>query len=279
MDTKQAILHKAEEFGQSRPYTADEVKAVERAMIVAGIYGAIVAVAIAGAVLLYCEVGLGWTLVIMASPAGFLVGAGLVLAKGMSEQLDGLRSFRSIESYAPLQPEPQPEPPHPPILVRPYGGESYVLGNPETPSLPGREEAAAITPYFVAGVLQAVLEEYGGEWSRRKLTALRIRGRKVTRGTWRELTNWLHQAGVLLQQPQGGYALPPDVSEFEDLRTYFPNLPGLGGLGGQLGGLDIGGSQAAHPQSGKVETLAGKRRRRWIKCNCDTDLYLGGNHD
>lgn len=270
---KQTLIHKAEEYGQSRAYTADEVKAVERAMVIAGVYGAGVAVAIAGGVLLYEKVGLGWTLAIMLPPAGFLIGAGSVLIKGINEQLDGLRTFRSIETYTPPIPELQPEPPHPPVLVRPYGGESYVLDNPDRPALPGREEAMAITPNFVASVLQAVIEEYGGEWSRRKLTALRIGGRKVTRGTWRELTNWLHQAGILLQQPQGGYTLPPDVSEFEDLRLYFPNLPGLGGLGGQPGGLDTGAAQVAHPQDGEVLTLAERRRRLWLECNCDVNLY------
>lgn len=271
------LLHRAEERGQARKLENDEVLATAFMSLIESI-------ALAGAASISAVVikgACGDDLVTWGT-AGLAIGVGVVtgglsfffnVAGNLAELRDGLVSWREAASYAPLPPKPQPQTGGPPVLVRPYKGDPYMLGSPE---LPGREDALQLTPPVVAEVLRASLEEYGGEWSRRKLMRLRIAGQKVSRGMYEELTGWLTRAGFLQQTRQGGFTLPPDIDEFEDLRRYFPNLPALGGRGGSREGWEREGSQVSQSNSGGVGTLAEQRRQRWLECDCDVRLYLRG---
>jgi hypothetical protein len=266
-------LHRAEEHGQSRELKTSEIKATT---LMAGIESAALATA-AGIAVVTVQGVQGHDLSVWTALATSGVVGGLSfyfhISKNFGELRDGLRVWRSVETFAP-QSEPQSQSIHPPILVKPYKGEPYMLGQSERPALPGREPLQ-LTPPIVAELLQGVVEEYGGDWSRRKLTRLRVAGHKVSRGIYEELTGWLHKAGVLLQTPQGGYALPPDVQTFEDLRAYFPGLPIPGRAGGQVGGRERGASQLTQPDS-RAMSLVEKRRRRWLECGCDVERYLAG---
>lgn len=269
----QAILHKAEEYGQARELKPGEVLAFT---MVSGLKATAIAVAasalIAGGRLVLGEdVSLASILLTISGVGAISLAVNLL--GDLDTLVDGLRSWRAVETFAPPQPEPA-EPPHPPIVVRPYKGVPYVIGHP---ALPGKE-ALQLTPPIVAEILRATVEEHGGEWSRRKLMRLRVAGQQVTRGMYEELTAWLSKAGVLQQKRQGGFTLPPDVREFEDLRRYFPNLPGLGrpgGPGGNREGWEGEPSQSSH-SPGRVGTLAERRRQRWLECGCDTQLYRQG---
>lgn len=280
--TQQPILHHAEEFGQSRAYDKTEAVGLFVLAVLTGLWVGLSVMVVGAAYLLYTERGFWTAFFVLAGPAGVLAGGGAVLAKGIHEQLDGLRTWREATSYAPPQPQPQSEPVHPPILVKPYKGEPYALiEGAGRPALPGREEALRITPTVVIEVLRASIEEYGGEWSRRKLMALRIQGQKVSRGVYEELTAWLARAGVLQQTRQGGFVLPPDVQDFDDLQTYFPNLSSWEGRDGNREGRERGGDGDTQPASGEVTTLAERRQREWLECGCDVVAYLErrGNHD
>ncbi len=271
---RQAIIHKAEEYGQSRPYTSEEVRAAERAAIGFGIYCAVLGLTIAGAILLYNEIGLSWTLAILAPFAGFLGGAGWILLKGLNEQLDGLRSYRSVETFSPPLPEPQQQTPSP-VIVNPYGGTPYILDGEQRIALPdGRQSSLALNPPTLEAILKEVIQQHGGQWSRRRLMGIRVSGQRVTRSLYEQMTDALTKARFLQPQPNGGYALPGDVQEFDDLRKY---LPGLGRReGGREGGK--GGWEIA-PPGGKGEgalTLAEQRRQKWIECDCDVARYLEG---
>lgn len=270
----EAVLHHAEEYGQSRQYTKQEAVALFVLAVLAGLWAGLSVMVVGAAYFLYTERGFWTAFFALAGPVGVLAGGGVVLVKGIREQLDGLRTWREATTYQPVQPQPEPEPAHPPILVKPYGGEPYALiEGTGRPALPGRDEALQITPPVVAEVLRASIEEYGGEWSRRKLMALRIQGQKVSRGMYEELTAWLSKAGLLQQTRQGGFVLPPDVQEFDDLRTYFPNLSNWDGRDGSRAGRERGEDNETQP-AGEVTTLAERRRAQWLECGCDIVAYL-----
>lgn len=287
MGDDKVLLHHAEELGQARALTSEEVTAWLKLAAIMGVWGAAVGLLAFNGVWLWKGHDLSlWTLALGAA-GGWVVVSGVILAKGIGQLIYGLRSWRQAQTFAPSSTQPEGEPPHPPILVRPYKGEPYTIGQPERPLLPGRSQALEITPTVVAEVLKASLEQYGGEWSRRKLMRLRVAGNKVTRGMYEELTSWLSRAGVLLQTRQGGFMLPPDVSEFEDLAAYFPNLPGLGnptgnweGREGNWEGRERGGP-VAPPLCGEVGSLAERRRQKFVELGCDVVAYLEWrqNHD
>jgi len=279
MSQTQPILHHAEEYGQSRQYAKQEAVGLFVLAVLAGLWAGLSVLIVGAAYFLYTERGFWTAFFVLAVPVGVLAGGGLVVVKGIREQLDGLRTWREATTYQPVQPQPEPEPAHPPILVRPYGGEPYALiEGAGRPALPDRNEALQITPPVVAEVLRASIEEYGGEWSRRKLMALRIQGQKVTRGMYEELTAWLSRAGLLQQTRQGGFVLPPDVQEFDDLRTYFPNLSNWDGRDGSREGWERGGDDETQP-AGEVITLAERRRAQWLECGCDVVAYLERRDD
>lgn len=281
MSQTQAVLHHAEEYGQSRPYEKNEAVALFVLAVLVGLWAGLSVMVVGAAYFLYTERGFWTAFFILAVPVGVLAGAGFVIVKGVHEQLDGLRSWRQATTYQPTQPQPEPEAAHPPILVKPYKGEPYALiEGAGRPALPGRNEALRITPMVVAEVLKASIEQYGGEWSRRKLMALRIQGQKVSRGMYEELTAWLSKTGVLQQTRQGGFVLPPDVQEFDDLQTYFPNLGDWEGRDGSREGWERGGDGNTQPSSGGMNT--GERlRQQFIELGCDVEAYLEWrrNHD
>lgn len=277
--TQQAILHKGEEYGQSRELKASEVKAHT---LMAGIESIALSAAGGLAVVVFQGVqgDVSWGTIGTAAATGVVVGGfsfAFHVSQNFGELRDGLRSWRTVETFAPPQPEAQAEPPHPPIVVKPYKGAPYTLVQPERLALPGRDEALQLSPPVVAEILKASLEEYGGRWSRRKLMSLKVYGQRVSRGMYEELTSWLSKAGFLQQTRRGGFMLPPDVSEFEDLRRYFPSLPELGGMGGSREGWERGGPRAPSPM-GEVGTLAERRKQRWLECGCDVKLYKEGDN-
>jgi hypothetical protein len=270
---QQPILHHAEELGQARQLTSDEVWAWVR--LSACVFGAacVLSLVIVNNIRLFADMPLTWrSLLFDPLSLGALAASLAFLGNFVPFLVNSLRSERWVETYAPPQVEPQAETSHPPILVRPYKGDPYTVGQPEAPALPGREPLQ-LTPPVVAEILQAVVEQYGGEWSRRKLTRLRVDGQKVSRSVYEELTRWLHSAGVLLQTPQGGYNLPPDIEQFDDLRVYFPSLPTPGRAGRQPGDRANGGYSLPSPAGGEVGSLAERRRQRWLECDCNVEAY------
>jgi hypothetical protein len=271
------VLHWAEEYGQSRELTSNEVVAWLRLSFT--VFGAafIVAVVAINYIRNWAGLALSWRSVVFdpLSLAALLASIAFLL-NFIPFLVNSLRSERRAESYAPPQPEvPQlPSPWRPPLPAHHRGGTTMIDMN-ERPMLPDPRAARQITPPVVAEVLRASIEEYGGQWSRRKLMRLRVLGQKVSRGMYEELTSALHQCGLLQQTRQGGFELPHDVETFEDLADYLPSLPGLGGMGGKTGGLGTGGD-SDRPTFPAGETLAEKRRKRWLECDCDVKSYLKG---
>lgn len=270
--TTQPLLHHAEELGQSREYSIKEAQGIVMAAIFCGAWGAVAAVVLAVGYWLYGRSGLTTVLGIgvLAVGAGLIVG-GIVLRKGIYEQLDGLRTWREVKTYQPVQPQSEPVAAHPPILVNPPGRrEPYLLTEPE---MPGRE-TLRLTPPVIAEILQGVIERYDGSWSRRKLTRLRIAGgQKVSRSVYEQLTAWLHRSGVLEQTAQGGFRLL--AQDLDDLHQIFPGLPvsETGQVGGEPGSWASDSFDETQPDR-EVITLAERRRREWLECNCDTRTYL-----
>lgn len=262
MSEKQAILHHAEELGQSRAYTKEEAAALLRLALITGFWAGGVAMIAGAAYLLYEKWGFWTAFYILSLPAGVLIGSGFVLIKGAHEQLDGLRSWREATTYVPPQPEPA-ELPHPPIKVFPPGKkEPYLLTEPETP---GRE-TLRLTPPIIAEIVQGVVERYDGKWSRRKLTRLTVAGgQKVSRSIYETLTNWFDRAGVLERTPQGGFELV--TKDLGELRDVFPGLPIAGQVGGEPGDWAGDGFQDAQPTDGvgRINNLAERRRQRYLE--------------
>lgn len=227
-DIKGPVLHHAEELGQARAYDKQEAVSLFVLAILAGLWTGLTLLAIGVGYHLYTTRGFWTTFFVLAVPSGVLLGGGVVLVKGIHEQIDGLRSWREATTYAPPLPE-EPEPAwRPPIPVTQFGRPTGYLAMDDRPALPSPEEARLLTPPIVAEILRASIEEYKGQWSRRKLMRLRVLGQKVTRGMYEELTSALHGAGILQQTRTGGYELPFDVECFEDLGRYLPSLPGVG---------------------------------------------------
>lgn len=283
MSNEQAIVHRGEEYGQARKLEPSEVLAF---MLVSGAKAGAVSIA-AGAVVVGGRLVIGEN-VSVASIALTTVGVGAVsfavnVLGDLDSLVDGLRSFRLVETFAPPQSGPATvTTPSSPIVVKPYGGEPYILGaGDDMPMLPdGRQAALGLNPPTLAAVLQEVIQQHGGQWSRRRLTSIRIDGQRITRALYEELTSKLANAGFLQAQPQGGFSLPPDVQTFEDAHRYLPGLP-TGQAGGQAGGRagPPGNDDSPAGRVGGALTLAEKRRQRWLECDCDAKLYLQGRQD
>lgn len=247
-----ALLHKAEETGQSRELRAHEVGAVTLMSAVET-----VTLALGAAVLVIIVRGsLSWGTIGAAVAIGVCAG-GLALyvniMKNFAELRDGLCSYRSIETYAPPVVPPGGTSDSP-IVVRPYGGDPYILSGNERLALPdGRQTRLGLNPPTMTAVLQEVITKHEGQWSRSRLMGIRVNGQRITRKLYEELTDTLTRSGFLLPQPRGGYVLPPDVHEFEDVVRYLPNL--------------VLGRRDGRREGGKGEdiSLAERRKREWLE--------------
>jgi hypothetical protein len=270
----QPIQHHAEELGQSRAYAKTEAVGIFVAACLAGLWAGLAVLAIGVGYWLYTERGFWPAFFILALPAGVLAGGGVVLIKGLHEQIDGLRAWREVTTYYPPQPEVA-QLPHPPIKVFPPGKkEPYLLTEPETP---GRE-TLRLTPPVIAEIVQGVVEKYDGKWSRRKLTRLTVAGgQKVSRSLYETLTNWFDRAGVLERTPQGGFELV--TKDLGELRDVFPGLSIGGQVGGQPGDRAGDGAQDILPTGGAVGNLAEQRRQQFLECGCDVKDYLRRRDD
>jgi hypothetical protein len=268
---EERLAHRIEEIGQARPLTAGEVLAYAlRAWLHALGWGLAAGAVVAGYQTAVGEpVRLGH--VGLATAAVGLVALGVALSTGMNELHHGLRHWRTVESYHPPQAQPAPPKPeaHPPIIVRAMGQEPTVLDAPERPALPdGRHNALEPTPEVLSVILREVIERHDGRWSRDRLMGIRVDGKRVTRRLYEELTSTLARAGVLRQRPTGGFRLPEDVHEYEDLAQYFGGLPGLpaGQAGGTAGRPERAPELALPASDGEGEplTIAERRRQEWL---------------
>jgi hypothetical protein len=285
MSTKfsQPILHHAEELGQSRAYEKNEAIGLFVAAIGAGLWTGLT-VLVAGAVCyLWNEHGFWTAFFVLAIPVGVLMGGGYVLVQGLHQQIDGLRTWREATSYAP--PAPQLEAPQqgPPIVVKPYKGDPYVLGRDGQPlALPdGRQSGLRLNEPTIAAILKEVITHHDGQWSRDRLMSIRVKGQRITRRFYKELTAKLANAGFLQERTQGGFRLPDDIQQFDDLAAYFPNL-GTRTAGRSAGRQEQGGIKGNPPPRGAVTNLAERRRQRYLDCDCDVRSYLkmkGGGHE
>jgi len=278
--SEQTLAYKAEEHGQSRELKSQEVWAFALLSIVkAG------AVAIAVAMLIIAvQLFSQDTLNLMATLV-IIVGVGVIqlavfVLGDLDTLVDGLRQWRSVESYIPAPAKQAETPWRPPVPIMRQGQPTALIDMNERPQLPGRQEALAITPPVVAELLKASLEVYNGEWSRRKLMRLHIAGQRVTRGMYEEITGALARAGILQQTRQGGFVL--NAESFDDLRTRLPSLPAPGGMGGGPGRDGNGGGEDSPPPGRGMETLAERHRlARLAELDHEVRCYLkrkgGGN--
>jgi len=276
----QSLLQKAEEHGQARELKAQEVWAFA---LLAALKSVIMTAAIGLIVGGLCWEALGarTTLLIVA-----IIGAtqlGFNLLADLDTLIDGLRSYRSAQTYTPPQAEPIPVVPPSPILVNPYKKSPYLLGrgDEETPALPdGRNTKLALNPPSVSAILKEVVKQHGGQWSRNRLMSIRVNGQRVTRSLYEELTDAFARAGFLQERPSGGFELPPDVQEFDDLYQYLPGLivreggNPTGRAGGKAGRQETGGQKAIPPDGRAGGTLAEQRRQKFLELNCDVVAYL-----
>jgi hypothetical protein len=279
----QPVLHHAEELGQSRPYDKTEAIGLFVAAIGAGLWTGLTVLAIGAGYYLYTEYSFWTAFFVLAVPAGVLLGSGYILVRGLHEQIDGLRSWREATSYAP--PAPQLEAPQqgPPIVVKPYKGDPYVLGRGDEPlALPdGRQSGLRLNEPTIAAILKEVISHHDGLWSRKRLMSIRVQGKRITRTLYEDLTAKLANAGFLQERPIGGYKVPEDIRQYDDLVRYFPNLE-TGKAGRQAGRQEKGGDGANPPTGGgEIRNLAERRRQRFLECGCDISNYLerkGGGH-
>lgn len=275
MSENQLLLHRAEEVGQARALTNEEAMTwVKLAGVVGTFWGMPLGVMVTTAILLVKEESILSPWLGLGAVAGWLVTSGAVLMNGMAPNLfDRLASWREAETYAPVMPEPQPRW-RPPVPVVRKGEVQALLDMNEKPGLP--EPEPMLTPQRVLEILQASVEN-DGSFSRRTITNVKLSdGLKVTRGMWREMSAWLHKAGILRQDGRGSYCLPHQVRSLDDLLIQLPGLAQLGGPDGQRTGLDTGGDQSDRSESGEVGTLADRRKQQWLECGCDVELYKGG---
>lgn len=273
--SEQVLIHEASERGQSRELRVPEVGAHT---LMAAVEGVALASA-AGLTVIVVQGVQGDVAIGTAAVVGGVVG-GLSfyfhLSRNFAELRDGLRSWRSIETYLPPEPKPVSLPSSP-IIVKPYGASPYVLDRSEPARLPdGRNVELGLNPPTLAAILSEVLEHHGGQWSRKRLMAIRVNGQRITRKLYEQLTGDLARAGFLQERTQGGFALPADIQDFEDLERYFPALPGLRTAGGAAGGQEWGrGGDTPAFQEGN--TLAERHRRaRWVDLDHEVQNYLGG---
>lgn len=255
---KQPILHKAEEHGQARELTIREVGAYTFMSglkgLILGLAGSTLYSVLRGVTgdLTMADVGLSWL--------GFgTISTAWHLLADLDALTEGLKSWRSIETYAPPVPEVQQQA-NSPIVVKPYGGEPYILnGEKRSIALPDGRQGLALNPPTLEAVLKEVLQRHDGQWSRRRLMAIRVSGQRVTRALYEEMTDALTRAGFLQPQPNGGYALPGDVGSFADLQRYLPRLGGR--EGGREGGNPVGKEALPGPPGeGEPLTLAERHR-------------------
>lgn len=255
-----SILHWAEERGQSRELKAEEVGATAKMSLIET--GALALLAFTCVLVFQAVVSRDVDL--DTAFTAFLTALAIAalafyinVTRNFSQMRESQSSYRQVETYAPPQPEPM-NLPHPPIAVYPPGKkEPYLLTEAETP---GREPLH-LTPGTIAEILQLAIERNKGTWSRRTLTALRLAtGEKLSRGIYEQLTPWLFRAGVLKQEPQGGYRILAE--DLEELRQIFPNLPipETGQAGGEPGDWAGIGFSDAQPADRGVGTLAERHR-------------------
>lgn len=271
----QPILHHAEELGQSRAYEQSEAVGLFVLAVLGGFWTGLTVLAIGAGYRLWTAYGFWTAFFVLAVPAGVLIGGGYVLVRGAHEQIDGLRSWREATSYAPPVPQADlPALPAPPIVVKPYGGDPYVLGRGEPLALPdGRQSGLRLNEPTIAAILKEVITHHDGLWSRERLMSIKVMGQRITRSFYEDLTAKLANAGFLQKRTQGGFRLPDDIQQFDDLAAYFPNLETR--TAGRLAGRqEQGGAKANPPPRGEVRNLAERRRQRFLQCDCDVANYL-----
>jgi len=226
----QPTLHKGEEYGQSRALTAEEVLAC---LLMSALKGAVAAI---GGGLLYTLTAKGipfdWSIL-----TWFVVTAicGLVTfcsqAWGdLDTMMDGLRSYRIVETFAPPQAQPPLGLPAPDITVYGPGKKNpYTIargGGPgaSAPRLPSPAQQRMVTPQVIGAAIQAALDNEG-VWSRSTITAVRVGTSKITRGMWQKMTVTLQE--ILIPQADGSRRLHPDIATFEDVAKHIPALAAL----------------------------------------------------
>lgn len=261
--TDKQLLQQAEELGQGRALTTGEIKALALMAIIAGAWGACMAVLLFNAYWLWADHDLSLASLGLPALAGLAIGSGAVLIIGGKEIIDGLRSWREAKSYVPGPglPQPQTETSHPPILVRAGDRTGYLDRADEPLALPSPErQRLELTPKTLTVILKEIVERHGGRWSRARVMGVKVSGQTVPRRLYEELTNVLTRAGVLAERSQGGYEFSVDVETLDDLAPFFPGLPGLTGTaGGQAGGPEQGGLQETYLVGG-----AERARARWL---------------
>lgn len=282
--SEQVILHELSEIGQSRKEEPIELLVVAcrtalRALGTSVLWGSIVT----GGRWLFGDNMTWWSVLVTYGAIGAL-RFGLSIEDDLDEHQEGLRSEKSAKSYAPIAPKPQSQksPWRSPIPIT-GGGQQELLDMNDVPQLPdGRNAQLTPTPESMAVILSEILDRHGGQWSRKRLMSIRVDGKRITRKLYERLTADLSKAGFLQERPTGGFELPTDVRGYTDLVRYFPSLPGLEGrnpdgtAGRQAGGLERGEVSANAPVARGAGTLAEQRRQRWLECDKDVKLYLGG---
>jgi hypothetical protein len=280
--SEQAIQHHAEELGQSRAYEKNEAVGLFVAAALAGLWAGLTVLGAGVGYRLYTAYGFWTTFFILALPAGVLVGGGVVLVRGLHEQIDGLRSWREAITYYPPMPQLEAPQPGPPIVVKPYGGAPYVLGRGDEPlALPdGRQSGLRLNEPTIAAILKEVITRHDGNWSRKRLMGIRVQGKRITRSFYEDLTAKLAHAGFLQERPVGGYKVPDDVQQYDDLVRYFPNLEG-GKAGRQAGRQEQGGPLADPPPGRGYNLVERHRLARLTDLDHSVRCYLekkGGHH-
>jgi hypothetical protein len=268
------ILHWAEEYGQGRELTSNEVTAWLRLSLFVFAAAAILALVIINNIRAWMGLALTWRSVLSDPLSLAAVSACLTfLFKFIPFLVKALRSERRIETYAPPQPEPAqlPSPWRPPIPHHSQAGTNLIDMN-ERPALPdGRETGLSLNEPTVAAILHEIVTKHDGLWSRERLTAIKIGGERVTRNIYETLTHQLCQSGFLQERPRGGFKIDDEI----ELETYFPSLQLSRQAGRQAGGPERGGDKV-NPPPGRGVTLAERRRQRFLECGCDVRDYLEG---
>lgn len=263
------LLHKGEEYSQSRKLETSEVFA----FLLLGFFKALAVTLLVNVVVCVGGHFLGepvTTMGMFITMGGcFSVSFAIHLLGDFDTLVDGLRSWRLIETFAPAESKTSQWRPPIPVIRR---DEVQLLDMNDRPALPQPEDEPMLTPQRVLEILGASIEN-NGSFSRRTITGLRLSdGSHVTRGMWREMSAWLHHVGVLRQDQRGSYCLPHQISTIDDVIIQLQ----LGGLGGQRTGLDTSTAQPAQTAGREMGGLAERRRQRWLECDCSAEIYLRG---
>jgi hypothetical protein len=271
---KQQVLHQAEELGQGRALTTQEIRALALMAVIAGAWGACVGLLLFNGYWLWSDHDLSLASLGLPALAGLVVGSGAVLVVGGKEIIDGLRSWREAKTFAPGPGLPQPKtgPAHDPILIRAGNRTGYLDRADEPLALPSPErQRLELTPKTVSVILREIIERHGGQWSRARIMGVKVEGQSVPRRIYEDLTDALTRAGILAERSQGGYEFSVDVKTLDDLAPFFPGLPGLTGpAGGPAGGPEGGGLRADRAIGG-----ADRARARWLE---QQEEVSGGGH-